>query len=133
MLQRLTAWIKELKRIAEADEELLISWFEDTKDSKFSIIGGWSGGFSEDYADLLHISKSNPSYAMCIKIAINEGPYAYTDFEVMNEPLDENNEPEGPCIALELDDDPAELALFLASEWGRITKKFTGEDVNDYC
>ena len=123
-LKRLTEWLTALKKAAEEDEAFLISWFEDTKQDEFCIIGGWSDGFSEDYADLLHISKTSPSYAMCVKIAVNEGPYAYTDFDIMNMPATENGDVDDTCIALELDEDPAELALFLAAEHERITKTY---------
>lgn len=125
MLQKLTEWLKDLKTMADNDEDILISWFGETKNEPICIIGGWSDGFSADYADLLHTSESSPTYAMCVKIAINEGECAYTDFDLMNMPIDkETNEVDDTCIALERDDDPAELALFLVSEWDRISKEY---------
>lgn len=125
MLQRLTEWIKNLMRMADEEEDFLISWFEDTKNSPISIVGGWSDGFSKEYSDMLHISKTSPSFAMCVKIAVNEGDYAYTDFDLMNMPLDkESGEVDDTCIALERDDNPTELAQFLMTEWERISKDY---------
>jgi hypothetical protein len=125
MLHRLTEWLEDLRKSAEEDEQFSISWFGDTKDKPFSIIGGWLDGFSEEYSDILHISKSNPSYAMCVKIAINEGPYAYTDFELMDMPIDPaTEEVDDTCIALEKDEELAELAMFFAAEWDRIMKEY---------
>ena len=125
MLQRLTEWIKNLMRMADEEEDFLISWFEDTKNSPISIVGGWSDGFSKEYSDMLHISKTSPSFAMCVKIAVNERDYAYTDFDLMNMPLDkESGEVDDTCIALERDDNPTELAQFLMTEWERISKDY---------
>lgn len=116
-------WIEQLKKLAEGDSDILISWFCPTKDYPFSIIGGWDDGFSESYKDLLCLSKTNPRYAMCVKIAINEGPYAYTDFEMMNMPFDSEGNVDDTCIALEWEDDPEELATWLLAEWERIMKE----------
>jgi hypothetical protein len=125
-IESLTKWIKDLKEAAKKDESFSIAWFGDTKDEPFSIIGGWLDGFSEDYSDIFCMSKSNPSYAMCIKIAINEGPYAYTDFEIMNMPVDPvTKEVDNTCIPLEWDDDPEYAAQFFLSEWERIMKDHT--------
>ena len=129
MLKNLAEWIKSLKEDAKKDEQLSIAWFGDTKNEPFSIIGGWMEGFSEDYSDLLCISKSNPKYAMCVKIAVNEGPYAYTDFEIMNMPVDpKTEEVDDTCIALEYDDDPMVTAQFFATEWERIMKEHVKEE-----
>lgn len=123
-VEQLATWVRSLIEDAKKDEQLSIAWFSGTIDKPFSIIGGWMDGFSEDYSDLLCVSKSNPTYAMCIKIAVNEGPYAYTDFEVMNMPFDpETNEVDDTCIALEYEDDPEEIAAFFLAEWERITKE----------
>lgn len=125
----LADWIRALMEDAKKDEQFSIAWFDPTKDKPFSIIGGWMGGFSEDYSDLLCISKSEPTYAMCIKIAVNEGPYAYTDFEVMNMPLDpETNGVDDTCIALEHEEDYEAMAIFFLNEWERIMKAH-GEEV----
>ena len=124
--KHLVDWIEYLKEVARDDDSISISLFNDTKDNAVSIVGGWCSGFSEDYSDLLCISKSNPAYAMCVKIAINEGPYAYTDFELMNMPVDpETNEVDDTCIALEYNDDARSLAEFLISELDRIQKTYS--------
>ena len=126
-VKSLAEWIEGLKKAAQDDESFSISWFNETKDKPFSIIGGWMEGFSEDYADLLCMSKSNPKYAMCVKIVVNEGPYAYTDFEIMNMPVDsETEEVDDTCIALEYDDDSESLAAFLLTEWERIMEEYKG-------
>ncbi len=123
----LATWIESLKELAEGDSDILISWFAGTKNSPFSIIGGWMEGFSENYSDVMCVSKTNPKYAMCIKIATNEGPYAYTDFEAMNMPVDEDGEVDDTCIALEWEDDAEDLAVWLLTEWERIMKEHEEE------
>lgn len=126
---KLADWIRTLAEAAEKDEQFSIAWFSDTKDKPFSIVGGWMKGFSEDYSDLLCISKSDPTYAMCVKIVVNEGPYTYADFEVMNMPFDpETNEVDNTCIALEREEDYEAMALFFLNEWERIMKEHE-EDV----
>ena len=128
-IEQLAAWVRSLIEDAKNDEQFSVAWFEGTKKEPFSIVGGWMEGFSEDYSDLLCISKSNPTYAMCVKIVVNEGPYAYTDFEVMNMPFDpETNKVDDTCIALEREEDYEAMALFFLNEWERIMKEH-GEDV----
>lgn len=122
-----TKWIEDLKELARGDSDILISWFRGTKDYPFSIIGGWMEGFSESYKDLLCLSKTNPKYAMCVKIAVNEGPYAYTDFEMMNMPYDDDGNVDDTCVALEWEDDAEELATWLLTEWERIMKEYSEE------
>lgn len=122
-IMSLAEWIEQLKELAKGDSNILISWFKGTKNEPFSIIGGWMEGFSESYNDLLCMSKSNPGYAMCIKIAVNEGPYAYTDFEMMNMPFDSEGSVDDTCVALEWEDDAEELATWLLAEWERIMKE----------
>lgn len=127
-LKNLTDWIEGLKKSAKEDEQFSIAWFKETENKPFSIIGGWMEGFSEDYSDFICISKGDPSYAMCVKIAVNEGPYAYTDFEIMNMPVNpETGEVDDTCIALEYDDDSESLAQFLLLELDRITKEYGDE------
>lgn len=122
-VERLAEWLRSLIEAAKNDESFSIAWYKETEDTPFSIIGGWMEGFSEDYNDILCISKSNPKYAMCVKIAVNEGPYAYTDFEIMNMPVDGEGNVDDTCIALDYDEDVNGLALWLSSEWERITKE----------
>jgi hypothetical protein len=66
---------------------------------------------------------------MCVKIAVNEGPYAYTDFEIMNMPVNEEGDVDDTCIALEYDDDVESLAAFLHTELERINKEYTKDFV----
>lgn len=127
MLNNLTEWIEEIIEAAKDDNCFSIAWFKGTENKPFSIIGGWMEGFSEDYSDLLCISKSNPKYAMCIKIAVNEGPYAYTDFEMMDMPINKEGDVDDTCIALEYNDDPKATAEFFLGEWERIMREY-GED-----
>lgn len=123
-IAKLADWIRELIESAKKDEQFSIAWFKETENDPFSIIGGWMEGFSEDYDDVLCISKGDPSYAMCVKIAVNEGPYAYTDFEIMNMPVNSEGDVDDTCIALDYDEDVVSLAQFLAGEWERITKEY---------
>jgi hypothetical protein len=60
---------------------------------------------------------------MCVKIAINEGPYAYTDYEIMNMPYDEEGNVDDTEQMLEWEDDPEDLAAWFLSEWERITEE----------
>jgi hypothetical protein len=123
-IEKLAGWIRELIESAKKDEQFSIAWFKETENDPFSIIGGWMEGFSEDYDDVLCISKGDPSYAMCVKIAVNEGPYAYTDFEIMDMPVNSEGDVDDTCIALDYDEDVISLAQFLAGEWERITKEY---------
>lgn len=114
---QLTTWVTDLIKAAKNDEQFLVDWFKPTKDSPVSIVGGWENGFSPREADLFCQSKSNPTYAMCIKIVVNKGPYAYCDFETLDMPVDDRGEVDDTCIALEWKDDPAKVAEFYMTEW----------------
>lgn len=116
----LAGWIKGLKQAAKEDEQFSVSWFIPTKDSSFSIVGGWLEGFDPSQADLFCQSKSNPTYCMCIKIIVNEGPYAYCDFETLNMPMFEDGEVDDNCFALEWDENPEAIAGFFMTEWERL-------------
>lgn len=123
-IEQLAAWVRSLIEDAKKDEQFSVAWFEGTKNEPFSIVGGWESGFSSDYGDLLCISKSNPEYAMCIKIVENNGSYAYADFETLDMPYNrETNEVDDTCVALEFEDNPEETAAFFMMEWERITKE----------
>lgn len=124
VLRNLAEWIESLKEDARKDNCYSIAWFGDTKNEPFSIIAGWMEGFYEDYSDFVCVSKADPAYALCIKIAVNNGPYAYTDFEIMNMPIDKNGEVDDTCIVLEYDDDAESLAQFMLGELERITKEY---------
>ncbi len=128
MIKDLANWVEGLKEAARRDDAVSISWFNGTKDKPFAIIGGWADGFADDYADIMCLSKADPNYAMCVKIAINEGPYAYTDFEIMNMPYDEEGNVDDTEVALEWDDNPEEAARWLLCEWERIMEEH-GEEI----
>lgn len=125
--EQLTNWIAALQEAAKNDEQFLVDWFRRTKESTFSIVGGWlESGFAEADRDIFCISKSNPKYVMALKIVVNDGPYAYCDFETLNMPMDINNpdEVDNTLFILEWEDDPATLAEFFCGEWERITEDY---------
>jgi hypothetical protein len=126
--EQLTSWITDLQEAAKNDEQFLVDWFKRTKECPFSIIGGWMDGFNPNEADLFCQSKSNPTYAMCIKICVNKGPYAYTDFEMLDMPMTEDGEVDDNCIALEWGDDPAKVAEFFMIEWEQLMDTCVAED-----
>lgn len=125
-IKSLTLWINGLIEEAKKDSNLSVSWFKGTDIKDFCIVGGWSDGFSKNYEGLLHISKSKPNYAMCVKIVVDEGPYAYADFDSLNMPIGLDGEVDDTCISIELDENPEALALFLLNELERITKEHGG-------
>lgn len=126
--ESLAAWINDLIEAAKDDQSFSIAWFKGTENAPFSIIGGWMPGFSEDYSGIFYLSKSEPKYAMSIKIAVNNGPYAYTDYEVMDMPTDKSGNVDDTCVPLEWDDNPAVVADFYLHEWERIMAEH-GEEV----
>lgn len=128
-IKDLAAWIEDLKEAARRDDAVSISWFNGTKDYPFAIIGGWVEGFGESYSDIICTSKVDPCYAMCLKIAINKGPYAYTDYEIMHMPYnEETGDVDDTEQALEWDDDAESLATWFLCEWERIMKEH-GEEI----
>jgi hypothetical protein len=130
-IEELAKWIAYVKKAAKNDICYSILWFKgtDTDDCPFSIVAGWQKGFSADQADLFCISKSNPEYAMSIKIVENEGPYAYIDYDIMNMPTTEDGEVDDTCIPLEWSDDPEYVAQFFMTEWERIMKEHSKEEL----
>lgn len=124
IIRRLADWIQSLREAAKNDDTLAISWFDETREYPLNIIGGWMGDFSESYSDIMCISKSEPKYAMCVKIGINEGQYDYVDFDATPMPVGKDGEVEDTCIALEYDDNPTDLAMFLLQEWERLMKAY---------
>lgn len=123
MVNKLAAFIQSLIDDAENDNAFDVAWFKETENEKFSIVGGWlETGFDPNNQDCFCISKSNPKYAMAVKVVINEGPYAYCDFETLNMPMDINNpeEVDDTCLILEWDDNPAAIAGFFYGEWERL-------------
>lgn len=123
MLHNLIKWLEDLINKAELDTES-VSYFKDTKDSPYCIVGGWVEGYSNKLTDFLYISESNPNYAMCVKIVKQEAsPDVNLDYllEVINP---ETGDVEFETLPIERNDDLTELARFLISEWERISKDF---------
>lgn len=125
MIKDLVEWLKSLIEVAAKDETILYSLFEGTENEPYAIAGGWDNGYG-NLDGVTCNSKEAPDYAMCVKIIINDGPWAYNTFEFLNMPYDkETGEVDNTCIALEWEDNLEELALWLATEWERIMKENT--------
>ena len=125
--EQLTEWIENIKLLAEGDHELSIAWFKETKNAPLAIIAGWQECFSDnsEVDDLFCCSKSQPKYCMCIKIAENDGPYAYTDYEIMNMPIDsKSGEVENTEVMLEWNDPADYAAEFFMHEWERLMEEY---------
>jgi hypothetical protein len=127
-LESLAQWIEDIKEAAKDDTSFSIAWFKETENKPFSIVAGWTEGAFEDYSNIFCVSKTEPKYVMALKIAINEGPYAYTDFDAMSIPLDKNGEVDSACIPLEWNDSPEAAAQFFLMEWERIMEEH-GEEL----
>ena len=121
--ENLTEWITSLKEAAKEDSFFSVSWFGPTEEKPFSVVGGWCKMFTDDQSDLFCVSKSQPEYVMCVKIAVNDRPYAYTDFELLEMPTDKHGDVDDTCICLEWDDDPEYAAQFFLMEWERIMRE----------
>ena len=120
---KLAAFIQSLIDDAENDNTFDVAWFKETENEKFSIVGGWlESGFAPEDRDLFCLSKSNPKYVMAVKIVVNDGPYAYCDFETLNMPMDADNpeEVDNICTILEWDINTKALAEFFMIEWERL-------------
>lgn len=125
--EQLAAWIEDIKEAAKDDTSFSIAWFKGTEDAPLSIIAGWTECFADNSGvdDLFCCSKSQPKYCMCIKIAENEGPYAYTDYEIMDMPWDrETDEVEDTEVMLEWDDPTDYMAEFFMHEWERLMDNY---------
>jgi hypothetical protein len=121
--EQLAEWLEDIKEAAKDDTSFSIAWFKGTENEPLSIIAGWQECFADnsEVDDLFCCSKSQPKYVMCVKIAENEGPYAYTDYEVMNMPYDrETEEVENTEVMLEWDDPTDYVAEFFMHEWERL-------------
>ena len=124
---QLTAWITSIIKAAKEDEPFSIAWFKPTEDEALSIIAGWQECFADnsEVDDIFCCSKSNPRYVMCVKIAENDGPYDYTDYEIMNMPYDRvTKEVEDTEIMLEWDELVNPLADFLMQEFERLMETY---------
>ena len=125
-IEELAAWIQYLKDAAKVDTTDKVFWFEGTEGMAYQIVGGWSEGFSEDYADVFCLSESEPWKAMCIKIAEHKDALKPTDFDFIDEPVNSVGEVEGCCVPLEWDDTPVVAAAFYTIEWERLmAEKFS--------
>ncbi len=126
--EQLAGWIEEIKEAARDDTSFSIAWFNGTEDEPLSIIAGWMEYFADnsEFNDLFCCSKSQPRYVMCIKIAENKGPYAYTDYEIMDMPWDrDTDEVEDTEVMLEWDDPTDYMAEFFMHEWERLMEAYT--------
>lgn len=122
-IRKLAAWIESLKEAARKDIWFSVSWFKETENAPFSIIGGWDCCFSENQTDILCCSKSDPSYAMSVKIITNNDTELYPEFEFYNMPTNKSGEVDDTCIALEWRDSAERAAEFFYGEWERIMKE----------
>lgn len=121
--EQLAAWIEDIKEAAKDDISLSIAWFKETEKAPLAIVAGWTECFTDSSGvdDLFCCSKSHPKYCMCIKIAENDGPYEYTDYEAMNMPLDhKSGEVEDTEVMLEWTDPADYAAEFFMHEWERL-------------
>lgn len=126
-IKDLANWIRALINAAAEDKTFDVAWFNGTNTAPFSIVGGWiESGFAAEDIDIFCISKSRPKYAMAIKIVVNDGPYAYCDFETLNMPMDINSpdEVDDTLFILEWSTNPEALAQFFYGEWERITEDY---------
>lgn len=126
-IKKLAMWIAGLQVSAENDERFDVAWFSETSKEPFSIVGGWmESDFTAADRDLFCLSEKNSKYVMAIKVVINDGPYAYCDFETLNMPMDVNNpdEVDDTLFVLEWDTDPEALAEFIYGEWERIMENW---------
>ena len=115
-VEDLVTWLQGLIDAAKNDESFSVAWFKPTKNDPYSIVGGWMSGFTDSVYFVPCVSKSNPDYAMCVKVIVNEGPYAYCDFETLDMPLNPNGDVHDTCIVLEYDDDLLGLAQYYLKE-----------------
>jgi hypothetical protein len=109
--EQLASWIAGLIDAAKNDEQFDVAWFDPTKESRFSIIGGWVN-FAPGFEDLFCVSKSRPDRAMCVDVVDNE------------DTLITEEEVEPTHVILEWDDSPEVAAEFFMHEWERLTEKF---------
>ena len=127
----LVTFLSSLITDAKNDEKFSIAWFNPTKGLPFAIIGGWQDGFDPDITDGLFHSASSPTYVMCVKIAVNEGPYAYTDFEIMNMPCREGEDVyDSEWILLDCTD-LDQLAEDIITDYEYICKEYGGDSDED--
>ena len=125
--EQLATWIEAIKDAAKDDTSFSISFFGGTAKAPLAIIAGWTECFADNSGveDLFCCSKSQPRYCMCIKIAENDGPQAYTDYELMNMPIDsKTGEVENTEVMLEWNDPADYAAEFFMHEWERLMDNY---------
>lgn len=124
---KLIEWLKLIRIAAEADKPASIWWFLDTVDDPFCIIAGWQEGFEPEDDLYLH-SKSEPQYCMCVKVALN-GHFAYTEYELMNMPYDEESgDVYDTEVALCKEDDLDLIADELITYWKTVSELYTNNN-----
>lgn len=127
--EQLINWIEGILKAAKEDESFSIAWFKPTESCPFAIIAGWQELDEPEGEDSFCRSKSQPKYVMAIKVAENEGPYAYTDYEIMNMPWDrESGDVDDTEVFLEWTDPVDYMADHFRAEWLRLMKEH-GADV----
>lgn len=123
--EQLINWIEGILKAAEEDESFSLAWFKPTKNCPFAIIAGWQELDEFESEDSFCRSKSQPKYVMAIKIAENEGPYAYTDYEIMNMPWDrKSGDVDDTEVFLEWNDPVDYMADHFKAEWLRVMKEY---------
>lgn len=126
--EQLIDWIENIRKAAKDDESFSIAWFKPTKNCPFAIIAGWQELDEPDGEDSFCRSKSQPEYVMSIKVAENDGPYAYTDYEIMNMPWDsESGDVDDTEVFLEWDDPVDYMADHFMAEWSRVMTRYYAE------
>ena len=126
--EQLIDWIESIRKAAKDDESFSIAWFKPTKNCPFAIIAGWQELDEPEGEDSFCRSKSQPKYVMSIKVAENDGPYAYTDYEIMNMPWDsESGDVDDTEVFLEWDDPVDYMADHFMAEWSRVMTRYCAE------
>jgi hypothetical protein len=125
----LAEWLEGLIREAELDTNLSFSQFTAAGDDDvpFVLAGGWSEGYSESCNDILYMSKTHPTYAMCVKIAVKASSSTYVNFDSLEMPTYKHGEVDDTCIPLERGEDPKEAAKFFLMEFERVCKEYEAD------
>lgn len=124
--EQLIDWIEDIRDAAKDDTSFCIAWFKPTESCPYAIIAGWQELDEPERDDSFCRSKSHPKYVMAIKIAENHGPYAYTDYEVMDMPWDrESGDVDDTEVFLEWTDSVDYLADRIEAEWLRVMEEHT--------
>lgn len=128
-IKLLAEWIDGLTREAELDTNLSVSQFTAAGDdnSPFVLVGGWSAGYAESCADILYLSKSHPTYAMCIKVAAKSSSGTCINFDSFEMPTYKHGEVDDTCIPLERGEDAEDAAKFFLMEFERVNKEYEAD------